>query len=68
MKEYNGQGDFVQVDIFKYMNSLHCKDNQDPHPVLIMLEKLAMEYATASGILADEQYKALIIGCLPKSF
>ena len=64
---YDSQGDFIQVDILRQMNSLRCAD-EDPRPTLLELQRLKSEYATAGGALNDQQYKAMILSFLPESY
>ncbi|KAL7278122.1 hypothetical protein ACG7TL_008093 [Trametes sanguinea] len=59
---YDNQGNFVQ------MQRLKCDEGADPRPVLAQLAKLRSEYATASGMLSDEQYRVLILALLPTSY
>ena len=66
--KYDNQGDFVQVSILHRMQQLRCEEGGDPRPVLAQLARLRSEYATAGGVLSDEQYKVLIIGLLPPSY
>ena len=34
---FDSQGDFVQVEVLRQMNNLHCTD-EDPHPTLLELQ------------------------------
>ncbi|PIL33575.1 transcription factor [Ganoderma sinense ZZ0214-1] len=57
--KYDNQGDFMQ---------LHCEEGADPRPVLTHLARLRSEYATAGGVLPDDQYKVHILAILPSSY
>ena len=50
------------------MQQLRCEEGGDPRPVFAQLARLRSEYATASSVLSNEQYKVFIFGILPMSF
>ncbi|KAF9804670.1 hypothetical protein IEO21_09307 [Rhodonia placenta] len=66
--EYDNQGKFVQVELLREMHALRCDKNIDPRPTLNKLEKLRLQYATAGGLLGDNEYKAIILSYLPLSY
>lgn len=66
--EFDGQGDFVQVELLQQMHALRCEEGVDPCPTLETLTWLKSEYATAGETIDDNVYKAIIISCLPTSY
>lgn len=66
--EYNNQGEFIQVELLRQMHGLRCTGNFDPRLTLNQLEKLRSEYVTAGGTLSDNEYRAIILSCLPLTY
>ncbi|OSX63026.1 hypothetical protein POSPLADRAFT_1103200, partial [Postia placenta MAD-698-R-SB12] len=67
-KQYENQGEFVQMDILTRMHALTTENGSDPRPTLNELQRLCTEYAAAGGSLDDAGYKAIILKCLPLSY